>query len=202
VTRDRRLQVGGWAALLVAIVTPIQLAALFFAATAGDPAASRPYVLAETLRMGALFVAVVGLDDLFRRHDPGLADRIRLLGLLGAGVSVALDAALLSGLGRTPLDLLALPASVLVGLWFIGAGLVLLGAGGAFPRIGWTALAGGVSAILAAIGVVLPLGAGGIGETGHSIRDYFVLLGVLAMVFLVRVWRYVVGGRLPGPGIL
>jgi len=201
VTADRRLRIGGWAALLAAVVTPVQLALLFLASAAVDPATSRPYVLAETVRMGALFVAVAGLDGLFRRHDPVLAGRIRILGLVGTGVSFVLDAAVLAGIGPTPLDLFALPAWVLVGVWFLGAGLVMLGAGGPLARIGWTALAGGASAILAAIAVVVPLG-GQVGETGHSIRDYFVLLGLLATVFLVRIWRYVVGGKLPGPGIL
>jgi hypothetical protein len=201
VTADRRLRIGGWAALVAAVVTPIQLALLFLAATAVDPATSRPYVLAEMLRMAALFVAVAGLDDVFRRRDPVIADRIRFCGLLGCGINLALDAALLAGFGPTWFDLLALPPGVLLGVWFLGAGLLLLGAGGALARIGWTALAGGLSAILAAIGAVLPLG-GEIGETGHSFRDYFVMLGLLAVVFLVRIWRYVVGGRLPAPGIL
>ncbi len=151
--------------------------------------------------MGALFVAIAGLDGVFRRHDPAMADRIRVLGLTGAGVSVALDGALLAGIGPTPLDGLSLPAGVLVGTWFIGAALILLGAGRPLARVGWTALAGGASAILATIAIVVPLG-GEVGETGYSIRDYFVMLGLLAVVFLVRIWRYVVGGRLPAPGIL
>jgi hypothetical protein len=201
VTADRRLRIGGWAALLAALLTPIALGLLFLASSSIDPATSRPYLLAETARVGALFVAVAGLDVVFRRLDPLLADRIRILGLVGAGAGVGLDAILLGGLGPTPFDLLALPASVLLGLWFLGAGLVLLRAGRDLTRIGWTALAGGLSAILAAIAVVVPLG-GEIGETGYSIRDYFVMLGLLAVVFLVRIWRYAVGGRLPAPGIL
>ena len=150
--------------------------------------------------MGALFVAVAGLDGVFRRHDSVLAERIRVLGLVGTGVSFVLDTTVLVGLSPTPLDLFTLPAWVLVGVWFLGAGLILLGAGGPLARIGWTALAGGASAILVAIGVVVPFG--GEIETGHAIRNYFALLGLPAAVFLVRMWRDAVGGRLPGPGIL
>ncbi len=200
-TADRRLRIGGWAALLAAVLTPIELALLFLAVGTADPATSQPYVLAETLRMGALVVAIAGLDGVFRQHDPRVAGWIRVVGLAGAGVSVALDATLLAGVRSTPLDLLSLPASVLVGGWFLGAGLILLGAGRPMARVGWTALAGGASAILAAIATVVPLG-GEVGETGYSFRDYFVMLGLLAVVFLVRIWRYVVGGRLPAPGIL
>ena len=200
-TADRRLRIGGWAALLAALLTPVALGLLFLASSSADPATSRPYLLAETARVGALFVAAAGLDGIFRRLDPVLAGRIRTLGLAGAGTSLALDAMLLAGFGPTPFDLLALPASILLGLWFLGAGLVLLRAGRDLTRIGWTALAGGVSAILAALAVVVPLG-GEVGETGYSIRDYVVMLGLLAAVFLVRIWRYAVGGRLPAPGIL
>lgn len=200
-TADRRLRIGGWAALLAAVLTPIALGLLFLASSTADPATSRPYVLAETLRMTALFVAVAGLDAFFRRFDQRIATRMRLLGLFGTGVSAIGDAAVLVGLGPTPLDILTLPAWVFVGIWFIGAGLILLGAGRQLARIGWTALAGGLSAILAAVAVVVPLG-GDVGETGYSIRDYIMMLGLLAVVFLVRIWRYAVGGRMPAPGIL
>jgi hypothetical protein len=55
--------------------------------------------------------------------------------------------------------------------------------------------------ILTALAIAIPF-AGPIGVTGTSLNDWYRILGLFVVVYLVRIWRYVVGGRLPGPGIL
>ena len=74
-------------------------------------------------------------------------------------------------------------------------------AGGAFVRIGWPAQLGGLGLILGAILVALAVDGPG-GTTGPSLLNWFQLLGLFVVVYLVRVWSWVVRGRMPGPGIL
>ncbi len=72
-TSDRRLRIGGWAALLVAVLVPVQFVALFVAAPAPDPFNGVLYLAVEAVRVAATLVAVLGLDVLFRRIAPGPA---------------------------------------------------------------------------------------------------------------------------------
>ena len=51
------------------------------------------------------------------------------------------------------------------------------------------------------IAIAIPF-AGPIGETGTSLNDWYRILGLFVIVYLIRIWSYVVRGRLPGPGIL
>jgi hypothetical protein len=202
VTADRRLRIGGWAALVLAIAAPLRIAALWTASTAADPWTSQPYLAVEAVRVVAALVAVIGLDGLFRDRDAVAARRVLAVGALGAGLSILVDGAILLGarLGGAQ-TLLVLAGDVLIAAWFIGACMILLGAGGVWVRIGWTAGLGGIGQILAAVAASVGFG-GPMGVTGTSLIDWFLLSGLFVVVFLVRIWRYVVGGRLPGPGVL
>jgi hypothetical protein len=73
-------------------------------------------------------------------------------------------------------------------------------AGRQLARVGWAAGLGGLGSILAAVAIAVPFG-GPVG-TGTSWLDWFLLAGLFVVVYLVRVWAYVVLGRLPGPGIV
>jgi hypothetical protein len=202
VTADRRLRIGGWAALLTAVMVPVEFVVLFAVAHEPDPLGSRPFVVAETGRLVAALIAMIGLDRLFRSIAPGAARPVLAIGCVGALVGIVADGAVLAGIDATALDLPAfLAANVLVGLWFIGGGAILMREGGGLARIGWTAELGGLGMILTGLALATSFG-GPVGQTGTSLNDWFRILGLFVTVFLVRVWSYVVRGKLPGPGIL
>jgi hypothetical protein len=202
VTPDRRLRIGGWAALLTAVLVPVEFVVLFAAAHDPDPLGTPAFVVVETLRIIAALVAMVGLDRLFRSISPGAAPIVLLVGCAGAVIGILGDTAELVGIDTPALDIpIVLAANVLVGAWFIGGGAILMRAGGGLARIGWTAELGGLGMMLSGIAIAIPY-AGPIGVTGTSLNDWYRILGLFVIVYLVRIWRYVVGGRLPGPGIL
>jgi hypothetical protein len=210
VTADRRLRVGGWAALLVAILAPLQVIAIWLYAgsfpglTSPDPWASEPYLAFDVARLIAVLIAVVGLDGLFRSRDADVARRLLAVGVSGAVIGFAADGWIfLGGAGHAEgaYGLIDLAADLLVAAWFVGGGLILLTSGRQLARIGWTAILGGAGQVLTALCVAT--GFGGIpGISGTALIDWFLLIGLFVVVYLVRVWRYVVGGRLPGPGIV
>jgi hypothetical protein len=203
VTADRRLQIGGWAALLVAILLPLDFVAIRLWPVSPDGAANAAVAVA-VLRLVldvALLVAVVGLDGLFRSIAPGQASRVLAIGLVGAVLGVVAGQS--SGQIVGPIGWLALLSGVLIGLWFFLGGAILMSGGRGLARIGWSGMIGGGAMILASVSSALGLG----GATGGApdelpIRDWFHLIGLLVVIYLVRTWRYVVGGRLPAPGIL
>jgi hypothetical protein len=202
VTPDRRLRVGGWAALLTAVLVPVEFVVLFAVAGDPDPLGTPPLVVVETLRIITALVAMIGLDRLFRSSSPGAAPVVLVVGCAGAVIGILGGAAELVGIDTPALDIpIVLAANVLVGAWFIGGGAILMRAGGGLARIGWTAELGGLGMILSGIAIAIPY-AGPIGMTGTSLNDWYRILGLFVIVYLVRIWRYVVGGRLPGPGIL
>ena len=201
-TPDRRLRVGGWAALLTAVLVPVEFVVLFAAAHDPDPLGTPAFVVVETLRIITALLAMIGLDRLFRSISPGAAPIVLLVGCVGAIIGILGGGAELVGIDTPALDIpIVLAANVLVGAWFIGGGAILMRAGGGLARIGWTAELGGLGMILSGIAIAVPY-AGPIGVTGTSLNDWYRILGLFVIVYLVRIWRYVVGGRLPGPGIL
>ena len=201
-TSDRRLRIGGWAALLTAVMVPIEFIVLFAVARDPEPLGSTAFVVAETLRIVAALVAIVGLDVLFRSMVGERARIVLALGIAGAGLGIAIGVADLAGIDTAGIDLPAfLVTNLLVGLWFIGGGAILMRAGGGLARVGWTAELGGLGMILTGLALSTSLG-GSIGQTGTSLNDWFRILGLFVVVYLVRIWSYVVRGRLPGPGIL
>lgn len=198
---DRRLRIGAWAALFVAILAPLQVSAAFLASHDADPLGSPPVQAVGLARIAAMLVAAIGLDGLFRSIAPSPARVVLGCGLAGAAGMLGLDALNAAGVPLGVLDtIVALIASALLGAWFIGGGAILISAGGDLARVGWPAQLGGIGTIAAALAVALRFG-GPVG-TGTSLIDWFLLLGLFVIVYLVRIWRYVVGGRLPGPGIL
>jgi hypothetical protein len=202
VTSDPRLRIGGWAALFVAVLVPLQFVALFIAAPAADPFKGGVYLAVEAVRVVATLVAVLGLDVLFRSIASGPARLALAAGGLGAVIGIATGAVGYAGLMSEPVETIAfLASSLLLATWFVIGGGILLGEGGPLARIGWTAELGGIGMILTALAIATSFG-GAVGVTGTSLLDWFHLLGLFVVVYLVRVWRYVVGGRLPGPGIL
>jgi hypothetical protein len=202
VTPDPRLRVGGWAALLTAVLVPIEFVVLFAAARDPDPLGTPAFVVVETLRIVAALVAMVGLDRLFRSISPGAAPVVLVVGCAGGVIGILGGAAALVGIDTAALDIpIVLTTNVLVGAWFIGGGAILMRSGGGLARIGWTAELGGLGMILSGLAIAIPF-AGPIGVTGTSLNDWYRILGLFVIVYLVRIWRYVVGGRLPGPGIL
>ena len=200
-TEDRRLRIGGWAALVAAIIAPVEVVAVVLL-TDGSPAVTpRMVALIEIARIGALLVAVIGLHGLFRSMAPSIAAPIRLLGALAAVIGIGVDLALLATVEPGSIaDVLALAVSVLIGVWFIGGGAILMREGNGLARIGWTAELGGVGIILSALAITVRLT--GPGAAGMTWTNWFQVLGLFVVVYLVRLWRYVVGGRMPGPGIL
>ncbi len=210
-TVDRRLQVGGWAALLVAIMAPLQ-----FIVVRVWPDSSEAAVIVAVLALFvaldlALLVAAIGLDGLFRPIAPVQASRVRAAGVVGAIVDlgliawswIAAPAGDPSGAGRPAMIWLGPVAGVVVGLWFFLGGAIVMAGGRELARIGWPGMIGGGAMILVAITVALHFGtATGRGPDELSLRDWLGLIGLFVVLYLVRIWRYVVGGRLPAPGIL
>lgn len=201
-TADRRLRFGGWAALATAVIAPIELVLVYVVASDALRRSSSIYGLLDATRLTCLLVAVIGLDALFRPIAPRGARLVVIAGSVGATTGIVVNAAGLAGVDA-PVALAPglLAASVLVGTWFIGGGALLMRAGGAFARIGWPAELGGLGLILAAILVALAVQGPG-GTTGPSLLNWFQLLSLFGIVYLVRIWFYVVRGRLPGPGIV
>ena len=201
-TADRRLQVGGWAALLVAVFVPLQLVVVFLGAREPDPFDTTPYRLVETARICAALVAIVGLDRLFRSISPRPARFVLAAGVIGATIGIGAELATIVGIRLAAIDTpLFLLTNLLIAGWFIGGGGILMREGGGLARVGWTSQLGGLGGILTAVAVAVPF-AGAAGVTGHSLIDWYQILGLFVVVYLVRIWRYVVGGRLPGPGVL
>jgi hypothetical protein len=212
VTADRRLQAGGWAALLVAILLPLEfVAARLWPATSDDAVIGTQLALSTALLLCTL-AAVVGLDGWFRALAPGQATRVLLVGVIGVALALGLSAGpVLAIAGFTGLTASTLPtfvwllalSSLLIGLWFFLGGAIVMAGGGGLVRIGWSGMIGGAAMILAAFAVATRFGsstAGGPDEL--SLRDWFHLIGLFVVLYLIRTWRYVVGGRLPAPGIL
>jgi hypothetical protein len=201
VTADRRLRIGGWAALLVAIVSPLRVVVLFLQAHEPDPFSTSAYVVVETVGLLALLVAVIFLDRLYRPIAQELAPIALAIGAVGAALAAASDLAGLAGIRDDIINtILFVVCNVLIGVWFLIGGVILMSEGGALARIGWTAELGGLGTILTAL--ALAVGFGGPLGTGSSFIDWFLLLSLFVVIYLVRIWRYVVGGQLPGPGIL
>ncbi len=198
---DARIRIGAWAALLVAILAPLQIVATFLAAHDADPLGSPSVRALGAARVAALLVGAIGLDRLFRSIGSSPGRVVLACGIVGAAGMLSLDALELAGFASGTLDsILAVLTSVLLGAWFIGGGAILLSAGGDLARIGWPAELGGLGTIAAALAIAT--GFGGPVGTGTSSIDWFLLLGLFVIVYLVRIWRYVVGGRLPSPGVL
>ena len=200
-TADRRLQIGGWAALLVAMLLPLDFVAVRLWPVTSEPAGVAGLVALASLASVATLVAATGLDGLFRSIAPGQASRVLAIGLVGAVLGVVAGES--SGQIVGPIGWLALLSGVLIGLWFFLGGAILMSGGRGLARIGWSGMIGGGAMILASVSSALGLG----GATGGApdelpIRDWFHLIGLLVVIYLVRTWRYVVGGRLPAPGIL
>ena len=198
---DSRLRMGAWAALVVAILAPLQVVAAFLVAHEADPLGSPPVQAIGVARVAAILVAAIGLNRLFGSIAPSPARVVLASGVAGAAGILGLDALELLGLPLGALDtILGLVAAVLLGAWFIAGGAILISAGGDFARIGWPAQLGGLGTIAAALALATRFG-GPVG-TGTSSIDWFLLLSLFVIVYLVRIWRYVVGGRLPSPGVL
>jgi hypothetical protein len=209
VTADRRLQAGGWAALLVAILLPLE-----FVAARIWPLTSEPSVVAglgalSSIASVATLAAAIGLDGLLRSIAPRQASRVLAIAIVGAGLDLSLVAGSWviagdrPGSGSGAIVWLELVAGVMVGLWFFLGGAIVMSGSRELARIGWSGMIGGAAMILAAIAVATRLGgstAGGSDEL--SLRDWFHLIGLFVVLYLIRTWRYVVGGRLPAPGIL
>jgi hypothetical protein len=213
VTADRRLQAGGWAALLVAILAPLQFVVVrVWPGTTQTAFVVGLLALEFALDLG-LLVAAIGLDGLFRPIAPVQASRVRAAGIVGAALAlglmvgdwIAVLAAMVgdgSGPSVVALGWLLPLSSLLTGLWFFLGGTIVM-AGGGLARIGWSGMVGGGAMILATVAVGLRLGSATGGAPDElSLRDWFHLIGLFVVIYLVRIWRYVVGGRLPAPGIL
>ena len=199
-TADRRLRIGGWAALLVAILAPLELIALFLSAHAVNPFGEPAVLVVGGLRAASLFVAVIGLDPLFRSIADLPGRMSRSAGSAGAIFGLGWAIAHAVGGGGFPLTFLGLAGGVLTGVWFIGGGTILMSAGRQLARVGWAAALGGLGSIAASVAIAVPFG-GPLG-TGTSWLDWFLLIGLFIVIYLVRVWSYVVRGKLPGPGIV
>ena len=196
-----RLGVGAWAALVVAILAPLQVAATFLAARDTDPLGSPSVQALGAARVVAILVAVIGLHRLFTSVAPLPARVVLCCGIAGAAGILGLDAFHSVGLHVGTLDtMLALVATTLIGVWVMGGGAILMLAGRDLARVGWPAQLAGLGTIAAGFAIATRFG-GPVG-TGTSSIDWFLLLSLFVIVYLVRIWRYVVGGRLPGPGIL
>ena len=210
-TADRKLQIGGWAALLVAILAPLEFVAVrVWPVTSEAPLIAALVALSSALGL-ALLVAAIGLDGLFRSIAPGQASRVLAIGIAGATLDLGLSAgSWIAALAADPSGSrvaatvwLGLLSGLLVGLWFFLGGAVVMAGGHGLARIGWSGMVGGGAMILAAVAVATRFGtatAGGPDEL--SLRDWLHLIGLFVVLYLVRTWRYVVGGRLPAPGIL
>src|SRR4029079_5185569 len=96
---DFRLRIGAWAALLVALIAPLQVGASLAASSGADPAHSPVYVVVEATRILAVLVAILGLHVLFRSTAERPADVVRAIGIAGAALGLALD-----GTWLLPLD--------------------------------------------------------------------------------------------------
>ncbi len=77
-----------------------------------------------------------------------------------------------------------------------------MSAGRDLARVGWPAELGGLGMIAGGDRDRHRRFGGPVGDSGTSSLDWFLLLSLFVIVYLVRIWRYVVGGRLLGPGIL
>jgi hypothetical protein len=210
VTADRRLQAGGWAALLVAILLPLEFVVGHLWPFVPDRTGVLALLALSTAATLATLVAVIGLDRLFRSIAADQAARVRVVGVAGVALDLGLSAASWftvfsggSGPSAVVISWLGLLSSVLVGLWFVLGGAVVMAASRELARIGWSGMIGGVAIILAAVAVATRFGASTAGGADElSLRDWFQLVGLFVVLYLIRTWRYVVGGRLPAPGIL
>jgi len=202
VTADRRLRIGGWAALATAIIAPLELALIFVESGGTRRPGPSLYLVTDVSRFACLLAAVAGLDALFRRIAPRGANVVVIAGSIGAGLGIVAGVALLAGIDAPVVQTIAvLLASLLAAVWFVGGGGILMHAGGGLARIGWPAQLGGLGLVLAATFVALSISGPG-GTSGPSLLNWFQLVGLFVIVYLVRIWFYVVRGRLPGPGVL
>ena len=200
-TADRRLRIGAWAALFVAILAPIELIA---AGLTADPRRGLNLTAAsvvEIVRFVALLVAVMGLAPLFASLAPRWASLVGIVGIVAAILLIATDAVDVAGVDLGPaVAMLSLAGSALIGAWFIGSGAIFMRQGGDLARVGWTAQLGGLGNVLTAL--ALALGASLPNGGSPSWIGWFRILGLFVIVYLIRVWNYVVRGKLPSAGII
>ena len=212
-TADRRLQVGGWAALLIAVLLPLEFVAVRILPVGLDGAVNVGVLTLSSTRLLATLVAVIGLDGWLRSIAPGSATRVLAVGVAGSALGIVLEVWTWfvltvpgfagAGFGNVLATWSAALAGILIGLWFFLGGAIVLNGGHGLARVGWPGMIGGGAMILAAVTVAMRFGtATGRGPDELSLRDWFHLIGLFVVLYLIRTWRYVVGGRLPAPGIL
>jgi hypothetical protein len=96
VTSHRRLRIGGWAALLVAIAAPIEAVVAGFTTARSGAMDLTAISVVEIMRFTVLLIAVVGLDPLFRSLAPDTARPVRIVGVVAAISLIASDVAQLA----------------------------------------------------------------------------------------------------------
>jgi hypothetical protein len=208
VSPARRRQIGGWAALIVALVVPLQ--ALVLVSTSGSElnTSSLAFLAVEIVRAVALLVAAWGLHELYRSLDPRWSMAVLKTGVIASLATATLDLGLITGLiGADWIDsgsgrILVLAINVLGALWYLGAGLLLARSNLDVRRLSTAAQFGGLGGLLGSISLYLSGMSPEIGEAEQSILRYAQLLGLFVAVYLIRIWRYATAGRLPGPGLI
>jgi hypothetical protein len=204
VNRTNRTQIGGWAALLAAVAIPLEIAALFVATgPIGDRLMSPLVIAAEVVRILGILVAAVGLHPWLHEIDRRFANAALVAGVGGAAAGLSLDTLLLAGMPPSAIDVvLGLAIQLAIGTWFVLAGTTVARGGAELGRIGWVGQMGGAGWLLAGASLYLPVELPSQQGGGPSLSGYAQVLAVFAVAFLVRLWRYVAFGKLPGRGLI
>lgn len=193
------MQIGGWAALLAAVAIPLEVAAVLVAQGSIEERLASPlFVAAESVRLFGFLVAAIGLDQWLREIHSRLGSAAMIAGVTGAGLGLVT-----AGWPSSAFDtVIVVVINGAIGSWLILAGAVVGRAGGDLRRIGWVGQLGGLGMLLTIASVLLYGGVPSQRWSGPGLFDYAQVLGVFAVVFLIRIWRFAAFGRLPHPGLI
>ena len=199
-TRNQRVRIGGWGALVAALAAPVLIAVVLGGSGPIAARAAMPSVLwIETARLTGLLVAVIGVDPLLDSLDPRLARLARFAGIVGALLGLG---AVLSIVASAPMDplLLSVPAQVALAAWFAFGGIAFSRHEGGRHTLGLSGQFGAASLLFAAGGALLP--SDPLSADSISPAEYATVLAVFSLVYLVRLWRFATFGRLPASGLI
>ncbi len=202
VAHARSRKVAGWTALIAALAILLQIAAVLAGTGTVEERLSRPtFLVSEAIRALAELATVVGIHGWLQEEKPRRALVALAAGGLGASVVIASNALTLAGADVSLLDVpVFVSANVGFGLWLIIAGGIVSGMDVRLRRIGWAGQLGGAGSLLAMALLLVGEGPNVVGA--QSWFSYAQVLTIFAIVFMVRLWRYLALGRLPDPGLI
>jgi hypothetical protein len=158
------------------------------------PGSTTTSLIVGAAQSAVMIVAVYGLREILAQLSQSLARAVFAIGIVGYGASLAWFL-LLSNLGSEPASVVvAVVARVSIGLWILGSALAVgRGNGNGAALIGRYAGGGSILVVVAALSDLFgPSGA-------TALVGLSQIVGVLEVIYLILLWRWVFAALQPEP---